>query len=146
MKSDRLFGLISLAVALAYVASATQIQTSFIMDPLGPKSFPIIIGSVLAIAALVPIFKPDANPEWPSRSNTMKIASALIVLIGYALVISDLGFLISTTIAAGLVSYQIKSNAKQAALIGVSLAVVLYAVFNLFLGLSLVGWPKFLGL
>ncbi len=146
MKSDRLFGLITLTVALAYIASATQIQTSFIMDPMGPKSFPIIIGSVMGLAALIPIFKPDPDPVWPNRSNLMKITSALIVLVGYALVINDLGFLISTTLAAGLVSYQIKSNAKQAALIGVSLSAVLFAVFNLFLGLSLAGWPKFLGL
>lgn len=146
MRSDRIFGLISLAVALAYIASATQIQTSFIMDPLGPKSFPIIIGSILAIAALVPIFNPDADPDWPDRSKLMKITIALIVLLVYALVINDLGFLISTTIAAGLVSYQIKPDAKQSALIGVILAVVLYSVFNMFLGLSLVGLPKFLGL
>jgi len=146
MKSDRLFGLISLGVALAYIASATQIQTSFIMDPMGPKAFPVIIGSVLAIAALVPIFRPDEDPAWPNRTNFMKVVSALIVLVGYALVLNDLGFLISTTIAAGLVSYQIKPQAKQAALIGVSLAVGLYAIFNMFLGLSLVGWPKFLGL
>ncbi|NQV99817.1 MAG: tripartite tricarboxylate transporter TctB family protein [Rhodospirillales bacterium] len=145
MKSDRLFGLISLGVALAYIASASQIETSFIMDPMGPKAFPIIIGSVLGLAALVPILRPDADPQWPDRSRFMKLAIALVVLMGYALVINDLGFLLSTTLAAGLISYQISAKAPQAALIGVSLAVGLYAVFNLLLGLSLVGLPPFLG-
>lgn len=146
MTSDRLFGLISLGVALAYIASATQIQTSFLVDPLGPKSFPIIIGSILALAALVPIFKPDPDPEWPNRTMTLKIAIALIVLLGYALLIGDMGFIPTTTLAAGLISYQIKPKPLESALIGVSLAIGLYVVFNLLLGLSLVGWPNFLGL
>ncbi|MHA1572272.1 MAG: tripartite tricarboxylate transporter TctB family protein, partial [Alphaproteobacteria bacterium] len=52
MKSDRIFGLLILVVALAYIASATQIQTSFLADPVGPKTFPMIVGVVLAICGM----------------------------------------------------------------------------------------------
>lgn len=57
MASDRIFGLVALMVALAYVASATQIQTSFLSDPIGPKAFPILVGAVAAICSLVLIVR-----------------------------------------------------------------------------------------
>ena len=41
--------LVATLVALAYIASATQIQTSFLTDPVGPKTFPILVGVVAAI-------------------------------------------------------------------------------------------------
>ena len=44
VKSDRIFGLVVLVVALAYIASATQIETSFLADPVGPKPFPSELG------------------------------------------------------------------------------------------------------
>ena len=58
MSSDRIFGLVVLGVALAYIASALQIQTSFLSDPVGPKVFPLIIGGVAALASLVLVLKP----------------------------------------------------------------------------------------
>lgn len=143
MKSDRILGLVCLTVALAYIASATQIQTSFIVDPLGPKAFPIIVGAILAISSLAMILKPDADPAWPSGKRALKIAAALAVLVGYAFVLGDLGFIPATAIAASLISYQIKSNAKIAAIIGVSLSVGLFFIFKTLLGLGLKAWPRF---
>ena len=61
MLGDRALGLVSLMVALAYIASATQIQTSFLQDPVGPKAFPIMIGIVAALSSLVLIVKPDPS-------------------------------------------------------------------------------------
>ncbi len=44
MASDRIFGAVVTLVALAYVVSATQIQTSFLADPVGPpRTFPILV-------------------------------------------------------------------------------------------------------
>jgi len=57
MLGDRALGLVSLMVALAYIASATQIQTSFLQDPVGPKAFPILIGAVAAISSLFLIIR-----------------------------------------------------------------------------------------
>ncbi len=130
-------------MALAYIASATQIQTSFIVDPLGPKAFPIIVGAILALSSLAMILKPDADPPWPDGKKALKIAAAVAVLVGYAVFLSDLGFIPATAVAASLISYQIKSNARIAATIGVSLSIGLFVVFKTFLGLGLVAWPRF---
>lgn len=81
MASDRIFGLVVAIVALAYIVSATQIQTSFLSDPVGPKTFPILIGSVGALAALFMVFKPDPEPDWPVARTFGALLVAVIVLV-----------------------------------------------------------------
>ena len=62
---DRIFGGFGLALAVFFIWQATQIQTSFISDPVGPKTFPIIIGVLLGLSCLAMILRPDAKPSWP---------------------------------------------------------------------------------
>ncbi len=144
MNSDRIFGLVGLVTALAYIASATQIQTSFLADPVGPKAFPIIIGTVAAISCLVLMFRPDPDPEWPDARTWGGLALAVVVLVAYAYALKPLGFLLPTMVASGILSYQISPNARASALAGVSLSIGLFVLFKFALGLSLVGLPRFL--
>lgn len=146
MASDRIFGLVAALVALAYIASATQIQTSFLSDPVGPKAFPIGIGIVAVICGIYMVLKPDAEPNWPAAKTLLAIGFAIVVLVVYALALKPLGFVIPTAIAAGILSYQISPNSKKAALAGCSLSVGLFIVFKYLLGLGLVALPKWLGL
>ena len=66
MASDRIFGLVMLFLALAYMASASQIQTSFLADPVGPRAFPLLVGGVAALSCLVMILRPEPDPDWPA--------------------------------------------------------------------------------
>lgn len=140
--SDRLFGSIVIIVALVFIFSATQIQTGFMVDPVGPKKFPIIIGMVAAINALLVIIKPDSEPAWPSARTFGSILVAAVTLIGYAYALKPAGFIIPTAIAAGILSYQIKPQPFKAAVTGILLSICLFMLFKLALGLSLVGLPK----
>lgn len=144
MQSDRIFGLVGLVTALAYIASATQIQTSFLADPVGPKAFPILIGAVAAISCLVLLFRPDPDPEWPDARTWGGLAVAVVVLVAYAYALKPLGFLLPTAVASGILSYQISPNARAAAIAGVCLSAGLFVLFKFALGLSLVGLPQFL--
>lgn len=142
MASDRIFGLVTLFVALAYIASATQIQTSFLTDPVGPKAFPMLIGAVAALCSLVMIVKPDPDPDWPVARTWGGLAIAVIVLILYAYALKPLGFVIPTVFAAGILSYQISPRVVPAALSGVGLSIGLFILFKYALGLSLIGFPR----
>ncbi|MCV6823749.1 MULTISPECIES: tripartite tricarboxylate transporter TctB family protein [Halocynthiibacter] len=142
MASDRIFGLVMAVVALAYIASATQIQTSFLSDPVGPKAFPIGIGIVAAICACFMVLKPDPEPEWPAARTFGAIALSVVVLVAYAYALKPLGFLIPTAIAAGFLSYQIGPKPARAAVAGLGLSAGLYVVFKYALGLGLVPFPK----
>ena len=142
MASDRIFGLVFLFVALAYIASATQIQTSFLADPVGPKAFPILVGIVAAISSLVLIFKPDPDPSWPDIPTFVNLLLATLVLVAYAYLLKPLGFLIPTAAAAGILSFQISPKAKNALIAGASLSIGLFLLFKFALGLGLVALPK----
>ncbi len=142
MASDRIFGLVALFVALAYIASATQIQTSFLTDPVGPKAFPIIVGVVAAISSLVMIYKPDPDPEWPGMPTFFSLLIATIVLLTYAYLLKPLGFILPTAVAAGILSYQISPNRTKATISGVSLSIGLFLLFKFVLGLGLIAFPK----
>ncbi|MBO9465609.1 Tripartite tricarboxylate transporter TctB family protein [Pelagimonas phthalicica] len=144
MASDRIFGAVVTLIALAYIASATQIQTSFMADPVGPKTFPILIGAVAAICGIVIILKPDEDPAWPELRTLGALAVAVVVLVAYAYALKPLGFLIPTAVTAAILSYQIHPNTKQAALAGIGLSLGLFIIFKFALGLSLFGLPSFL--
>ena len=62
MKTDRIFGLCVIGVALAYIASATQIQVGFLSDPVGSRTFPYIVGAVALVCALAIVLRPDDEP------------------------------------------------------------------------------------
>ena len=65
-----------MVVALGFIAGATQIQTSFLVDPVGPKTFPMLVGGVAALCALLIILKPDAEPDWPGVKTFIGIGLA----------------------------------------------------------------------
>ncbi len=142
MASDRIFGLVVALVALAYAASATQIQTSFLTDPVGPKTFPIMVGMVAALCGMIMVFRPDPDPDWPALRTFGALALAVGVLVAYAYSLKPLGFLIPTAIAGSILSYQITPRPVAAVLSGVGLAVGLFVLFRYALGLGLVAFSK----
>jgi putative tricarboxylic transport membrane protein len=142
VSSDRIFGLAVLGVAFAYIASALQIQTSFLSDPVGPKTFPIMIGIVAVISGLSLVLRPDRDPDWPPARAFGALAIAVCVLIAYAYALKPLGFLLPTAIAAGVLSYQISPRARPAATTGIGLSLGLFLLFKFALGLGLQPFPK----
>lgn len=142
MNTDRIFGVVVVLGALAYIASALQIQTSFMSDPVGPKTFPILIAGVAAICGILMVLKPDEEPDWPELRALLALVFSVIVLVGYAYALKPLGFIIPTAIAAGILSYQIGPRVLPAALTGIGLSVGLFVLFKFVLGLGLVPFPK----
>ncbi len=137
MKSDRIFGVVVILGALAYIAGAFQIQTSFMSDPMGSKTFPLLLAAVAAICGLVMILKPDAEPDWPRLPTLGSIAIATIVMVAYAYGLKPLGFLIPTAICAAILSYQISPRPVPAVFTGLGLSIGLFVIFKFALGLNL---------
>ena len=133
---DRIFGLVTIVVALGYILSATNIQTSFMSDPVGSKTFPYIIGAVAAFCGLIMLVLPDADPEWPSLAGILNLMIALGALVGYAYALKPLGFIGPTTVVSAILSYQIAPNLPRAILTGAGLAVGLFFLFYYGLGLT----------
>ncbi|RLJ59505.1 putative tricarboxylic transport membrane protein [Litoreibacter meonggei] len=136
MASDRIFGLVTLITAVAYLAAATQIQTNFFSGEFLPKLFPMLIGAVAAISSLFMVFKPDPEPDWPAAGSWISMGVAVIVLSIYAVLLKPLGFILPTIFAAGILSYQISPRAKPAMLAGIGLSLGLFVLFKFALGLG----------
>ena len=142
--SDRIFGLAMICVALVYIASAMQVQVSFLSDPVGSKAFPIGVASVAIICCVVMILRPDEEPDWPAMWTVVSIIISVILLVGYSYALKPLGFLIPTAIVSGALSYQINPKPMLAVLTGVGLSIGLFVLFKYILDLGLVpfgiGW------
>ncbi|WP_299847788.1 tripartite tricarboxylate transporter TctB family protein [uncultured Paracoccus sp.] len=131
----------AILVAVFFIWRTTLIEIPFISDPLGPKTFPVIICVVLALAGLGIMLKPDAEPHWPKASGFIEVGIGIVVFIAYAELLPVLGFIIATCIAGGILAWRLGAPPVQAAIAGIGIALGIYAVFHLALGLTLAVGP-----
>ncbi|MGQ7845971.1 tripartite tricarboxylate transporter TctB family protein [Granulosicoccus sp. 3-233] len=139
--SDRIFGGIGLLFALLFIWAAFHIELSFISDPVGPRTFPIILAVVMAVASLVIIIKPDVRPQWPRASRLLEIAIAAGVMVAYALALPEVGFLIATAVASAFLTWRLGTQPLWSLVSGTLTSIGIYTVFHLILGLSLARGP-----
>lgn len=139
--NDRVLGGIGILLAAFFIWQATLIELSFISDPVGPRTFPIIIGVALGLASLAMLIKPDATPSWPAASRLYEIALAAAVMVAYALLLPELGFLITTALAATYLTWRLGTAPLWAIVTGVLTSVGIFIVFRVILGLSLARGP-----
>jgi putative tricarboxylic transport membrane protein len=140
-RSDRVFGLLSLALAALMAWGTDQIQESFIQDPLGPKAFPWLIAGVLGLSGLVMVIKPDPHQGWPTRHKLVELASSVAVMLGYAYWLPEVGFVVSTALCAAFLSWRLGSTWRQSVVAGCVLSLGIYVVFQWVLGLTLARGP-----
>ncbi|MDQ0327445.1 putative tricarboxylic transport membrane protein [Rhodopseudomonas julia] len=139
--SDRILGVIGIALAAFYIWQATLIQESFMSDPVGPKTFPIIIGVILGLSSIYFVIKPDPEPQWASFARTMEVLFAAAVLFGYAYALPIGGFVLTTAVTAMFLSWRLGAGPVQAAIAGATISVGIYVLFGVVLGLSLAHGP-----
>ncbi len=137
MASDRIFGLGVIAVALAYIAGATQIQIGFLSDPVGSRTFPYLVGSIAALCGAYICIRPDDDPAWPELATIGRLLLAAAVMYLFTLALKPLGFIVPAALASAALSYLISPRLLTAVISGVSLSIGLFLVFNFGLGLSL---------
>ncbi|MGB3555596.1 MAG: tripartite tricarboxylate transporter TctB family protein [Jannaschia sp.] len=141
ISGDRIFGAVVVLGAVAYGAAALQLQTGFMNDPVGSKTFPLMVAGVCAICGLVMMIRPDDDPDWPALRTLGALAVSVATLAAYAYSIKPLGFLIPTFFAASILSYQIDPRPKFALIAGLGLSVGLFVLFKFVLGLGLIAFP-----
>lgn len=139
--SDRILGACALLLGAFYIWQATLIERSFLSDPVGPKAFPIIIGTVIVLSAGYFILRPDTEPEWPAIGRLAEIAFAVAIMVGYTIALPEAGFVVSTAVAASFLAWRLGAHAIAAVIAGVVTSVGIYVVFHLVLGLSLARGP-----
>jgi putative tricarboxylic transport membrane protein len=135
---DRILGLFLLVVAIAYGWAAQQWPEPFGgAESVGPETFPTILAVVLVVGSLYLMIKPDADAKWPVGKSALELVISIVVLVVYALLLEPLGFVVSTTLAIGALSWRMGAPLRQAFLTGLISAVVVFGLFNYGLSLSL---------
>ena len=139
--SDRIFGAFGLLFAGLMAWATTLIEESFIQDPLGPKAFPLVIAALVAISSVVMLLKPDAEPAWPPLAKWLELTITIGVMVAYAYVLPELGFVISSALITAFLIHRLGGSLKQAAVGGVLTSVGVFVVFGYGLHLSLAKGP-----
>lgn len=139
--TDRITGIAGVAIAAFFAWRTTLIEEPFISDPLGPRIFPLLICVVLGLAGLAMALRPDPEPEWPALGSLLEIAAGVVIFIGYAELLPELGFVISTFLAAGFLAWRLGATPVGAFAAGTGISLGIYTVFHLILGLSLAKGP-----
>lgn len=139
--SDRIFGIFGLLLAIGFAFAALAIEESFLSDAVGPKAFPLIIAAVLGLSSIVIALRPDAAPEWPTLARLAEIAAAVVVMILYAELLPEIGFVIATFFAAAYLTWRLGSGLMASLATGLGTSLGIYVIFHLVLGLSLARGP-----
>ncbi|TFF23164.1 tripartite tricarboxylate transporter TctB family protein [Jiella endophytica] len=95
--ADRIFAGVLLLVAIGYTIIAfTVIHAPFQYDPLGPESWPRILGIVAIPCILFVLAKPDVASLGVPAKTWGRLAALVMMLFAYAYLFQPLGFILAT--------------------------------------------------
>jgi len=137
MKSDRIFGVIGLAVAIAMGVLATDFQSAFAYEPIGPSKYPMLLAVLLALCSIWLTVRAGPEAQWPDAALWRKIVIMFAALIVYALAFEPLGFVLSTTLLTVALGRLFGGTWKQCIVGGVLLGIGLFVLFDKLLDVAL---------
>jgi putative tricarboxylic transport membrane protein len=137
--SDRIAAGVLLVFALAFGALALAIEVPLAYEPVGPKAVPLIVLSLIALAALYILARPDAEPEWPSRPVALRAAGIVAALVVYVFMLQPIGFLAATVACVFAIGLLFGGSWREGIASGIGIAGGVYGVFVYLLDFRLPG-------
>ncbi|MEM8823868.1 MAG: tripartite tricarboxylate transporter TctB family protein [Pseudomonadota bacterium] len=136
--ADRIFAGALLLVIVGYAFIAfTIIQAPFQYDPLGPETWPQILGVLAGLCCLFILARPDVN-RFPATLRTVwRLAAVIVLLSAYAWAFERLGFILATTAFCTLFAAFLGARWPFAAAFGTVTGVVGYFLCTRLLELNL---------
>ena len=141
--ADRILGLLILVLTIFYGWTAGSYEASF-GDPLGPAAFPQMLAVPAALLSLFLVLRPDPDPAWARGLPAIRQIATVGVLIAYAFLLEDLGFVVATALGASAMGRLLGAGWQKSVISGVAMAVGLFVVFDTLLGLPLPLYPRFM--
>lgn len=147
LRGPRWFALALLLASGVLLVEALRIPQGGGYSAIGPRFFPIIVSVGLALLSLLLLARttlwPDpglaevaateaATTHWPT------VGLLALLLIGYALTLGHLGYVVATSLFFPLTARLLGSRRPvRDVLIGIALSLVIYASFTRWLGIRL---------
>ena len=136
--ADRLFSAALLLVALGYTWIAfSAIGARIQYDPLGPESWPRILGVLVSVFLVVRLIWPRAAALELPRGTLARLATALALLLAYALLFQPLGFVLATLLFCTAITVLLGGRPTTALIFGASAGIAVYILCVLLLDLNL---------
>lgn len=144
--ADRVFAGAILVIALLYTYIAfTVIEAPFQYDPLGPESWPRILGILAMACALYLVIRPDVAQLGTSTKTLGRLAVVVVLLFAYGYLFERLGFILSTWLFCATLAWMLGAAPLRAVLFGAAAGIVGFFVCTKLLELNLpVGLTAFL--
>lgn len=139
--SDRIAGVILLALAVGFWVAASQYQVSF-GDPVGPAAFPKLVAIPLGLFSLYLVARPDPDPQWIHWPGIVRQGVTLAVLLLYPLLLEPLGFPAAPALGSMILARILGGSWLQSVLLGLVVGGGLFVVFDTVLGLPLPFAPE----
>ncbi|AVX06055.1 hypothetical protein MXMO3_03552 (plasmid) [Maritalea myrionectae] len=135
---DRIFASAIAIVAVAYTLLAfTVIKAPFQYDPLGPESWPRILGIAAIFCCALLLIKPDAQKEMVARSTLARLLVLIGLLSGYAYAFEPMGFIPATFFFCAALSSFLGARVIYATVFALLASVGGYALCAVLLDLNL---------
>lgn len=131
--NERFFTLGLFVCGAVYLYFGLKIEVPFSYEPLGPRTFPVLLGSSLLALCLLTLFVYKTSTV---QFRGVVVRQALAVVF-YLLTFKLLGFMLATTITAYAMARLVGSSWMEGLLTGLVIAIFFYGVFHLMLGVPL---------
>lgn len=131
--SERFFILLLFIVGSVYLYFGLKIEAPFTYEPLGPRTFPILLGSCLLTLCPLTLFFHKMSVLQIKGS----VAKLVLAVLFYLFTFQLLGFMSATTISAYAIARLVGSSWMQGLLTGLILAIFFYGIFHFLLGVPL---------
>lgn len=141
MTMERLFSGLLGAISLWLIYLAIGYTAPIAYDPIGPRPYPILIFSLLALGLFIVALRPSRFTKQIDLNFNPAIIRNLILcviaLIIYGLFFETLGFPIATTLMSFAVGILFGGNPVKSFVFSAILSVFLYILFDIFLDVKL---------
>ena len=140
--AERLFLLAALLLGGGYaLTAALAIRAPIQYDPLGPETWPMILGGLLVLAAGARLCRPVGARIAMERRAGLRLLAALAMLALYAVAFQRVGFTLSTAAFCAGLTWMLGTRPVPALVFGASAGVLTYLLFARVLDLRLPAGP-----
>lgn len=133
----RLFAASWLLFCAVLAVLAWGFQAPFAYDPVGPRAYPLLLLSLMALGSMWLIYKPGMLEQRLNLQALKRALLCVLALLAYALLFEILGFVISTALGTFALGLLFTGRLLPCAISGVLMGVVLYSLFDLLLDVPL---------
>ena len=133
----RLFAASWLLFCAGLAVLAWGFQAPFAYDPVGPRAYPLLLLSLMAVGSIWLLLKPGLLEQRLNPTAALRALLCIAALLAYALLFEVLGFVLSTALAAFAIGLLFTGRLLPCAISGVLMGVLLYGLFDYLLDVPL---------